>query len=177
MRVRTAAALSLVAAVVPAAGFAAGRTDLIIVADRSVAGVAMGANLDDAAARLGDPDTTRRLSRNECRVIWKGIGLTVSLLDLSTGHPCTNGGIVIATATSSRWRTLKGLRVRDTVQRLRALYPLAIQKRGYGPPLSGWWLVTRHSCPATGSQPYPGLLARTSNGYVSAFVVSLAACE
>jgi hypothetical protein len=70
------------------------------------------------------------------------------------------------------WRTGLGLRVGDSVGRVKALYPKA---KLHAP--GGWWLVARKSCKETGAQPYPGLLARVRNGRVTALVVSAGVCE
>jgi hypothetical protein len=146
----------------------------VIVSDRVVGGVRMLATLDDATAVLGAPDRTRRLNNYECRAGWRGMSLTLRFLDLSTADPCHQGGLVTATATSAKWRTAKGLRIGDSVARLRSLYRAATFHRA---SYRGWWLITRRTCPTTGSQPYPGLLARTINRRVSVFVVGVAACE
>ena len=134
----------------------------------------MGVTLGDATAVLGTPDSTRRLSDYECRAGWKGMALTLSFLDLSNADPCSQGGLVRATAFSAKWRTAKGLRVGDPIARLRSLYSAATYHRSVE---RGWWLITRRTCPTTGSQPYPGLLGRTIHRRVSAFVVGIAACE
>jgi hypothetical protein len=150
-------------------------TRLIIRGDRSVAGVQVLSHLARARAVLGAPDTTRRVSANECRAVWRSIGLTLGYLDLAGGNPCRVGGMVTATATSTAWRTNRGLRIGDRIRRLRLLYPRA--KRVTTPPFGGWWLITRHTCPTTGAQAYPGLRARTSPSKVFALIVSVAACE
>jgi hypothetical protein len=134
----------------------------------------MGATLNDATTVLGIPDVQRRLSDYECRAGWRTIGLTLLFLDLSNADPCGEGGLVRATAASAKWQTGKGLRVGDPVGRLRTLYRAATHHRlGY----PGWWPITRRTCPTTGSQRYPGLLARTLHRRVGAFVVGIAACE
>jgi hypothetical protein len=160
------------------AEIANGRSDgtpqLIIVGDKIVGGVRMGATLDDATAVLGIPDVQRRLSKYECRAGWRAIGLTLLFLDLSNANPCGEGRLVRATAASAKWQTGKSLRVGDPVARLRNLYRAATYHRvGY----PGWWLITRRTCATTGSQRYPGLLARTVQRRVGALVVGIAACE
>jgi hypothetical protein len=146
-----------------------------IVGDRIVGGVRIGATLNDARSVLGMPNVQRRLSNYECRAGWRTIGLTLVFLDLSNANPCGQGALVRATAASASWRTGKGLRVGDPVSRIRRLYRAArFHRVGY----RGWWLITRRTCPTTGGQRYPGLLARmTAQRRVAALVVSLAACE
>jgi hypothetical protein len=72
-----------------------------------------------------------------------------------------------------RWRTSRGLRIGDSVTRLRRLYPRAGFHRR---PLywAGWWLVVRTSVYGE-THEYPGLRARVRNGRVTAFVVEYAA--
>jgi hypothetical protein len=145
-----------------------------IVSDRIVGGVRMGATLDEATTVLGMPDVRRRLNDHECRAGWRTIGLTLLLLDLSNADPCGEGALIRATAASAKWQTGKGLRVGDPVARLHNLYRAATYHRlGY----PGWWLITRRTCPTTGSQRYPGLLARTVHRRIGAVVVGIAACE
>jgi hypothetical protein len=149
-------------------------TQFTIVGDRIVGGVRMGATLADATTVLGMPDVQRRLSRYECRAGWRAIRLTFVFLDLSNGDPCGRGGLVRATAGSATWQTGRGLHVGDSVRRLRSLYRTATYHR-VGE--QGWWLITRRTCPTTGSQRYPGLLARMFQRHVGALVVGIAACE
>lgn len=151
------------------------RGGLVIVRDKSVGGVRMGSKLARATSALGAPDTMRRVSRYECRAVWRPIGLTLVFVDLSNGNPCRVGGMLVATATSTQWRTDRGLRVGDRVSRVRAHYPRA--RHFTTAPYGGWWLITRHTCPTTGSQAYPGLRARSSTQRVLALVVTVAACE
>jgi hypothetical protein len=178
-RVVRASVAALAVALLCVAGIASGRdhaaTQFTIAADRVVGGVRMGATLNVATNVLGAPDVRRRLSNYECRARWRTIGLTLVFLDLSSRAPCGRGGLVTATAASTQWQTGKGLRVGDPVGRLRSLYRAATFHRAGG---RGWWLITRRTCPTTGSQPYPGLLARTTTTRrVAAFVVAIAACE
>jgi hypothetical protein len=158
-----------------ATGRNAAATQFTIVGDRIVGGVRIGATLNDARSVLGIPDVRRRSSNYECRAGWRTIGLTLTFLDLSKANPCGQGALVRATAASTSWRTGKGLRVSDPVGRIPRLYPGArFHRVGY----RGWWLINRRTCPTTGSQRYPGLLARvTAQRRVAALVVSLAACE
>jgi hypothetical protein len=147
----------------------------VVVRDKSIGGVRVGSKLARARSAFGRPNTTRRVGRDECRAVWARIGLTLAFVDLSGRSPCRVGGLLVATAKSARWRTDRGLRVGDPVARIRALYPGA--RHFATAPYAGWWLITRHTCPTTGSQAYPGLRARISAQHVSALVVTVAACE
>jgi hypothetical protein len=158
-----------------ATGRNAAATEFTIVGDRIVGGVRIGATLNHARSVLGMPDVQRRVSNYECRAGWRTIGVALTFLDLSNANPCGHGALVRATAASASWRTGRGLRVGDPVGRVRRLYRTArFHRLGY----RGWWLIARRTCPTTGSQPYPGLLARiTTQRRVAALVVTLAACE
>jgi hypothetical protein len=171
---RVVAALAA-AAVVGGAAVPAASAPFLIVSDKVVGGVRMTATLPQARAVLGTPNTKRRVTSSECRAVWRPLGLTLTFLDLSSGAPCAKGGAVVAVATAAEWHTRKGLKVGDPVARLRVLYPGARFFRGA--PYQGWWLITRHTCAEVGSQPYPGLLARTAHRKVAAFVVTVAPCE
>ena len=150
---------------------------LVLEGDRVLAGVRILAPRAAVEARLGAPDSVRRTGMYSCRLVWKRLGLTLSLIDLSEGRPCRAGLFQSATITSSRWRTVKGLRVGSPLARLRALYPAARFRDVGFAPYRGWWLVTRRTCVEVGAQPYPGLLARVSGGRVSALVQLVTACE
>jgi hypothetical protein len=149
---------------------------LVIHGDRVVGGVRILVERPALERRFGAPDSVRRRSVYECALVWRRLGLAATLLDLSRQAPCRAGVFVRATVTGRTWRTAKGLRVGSTIARLRTLYPRARLHAGYA-PWSGWWLVTRHACAEVGGSPYPGLLARTRAGRVSALVVAVAACE
>jgi hypothetical protein len=169
-----AAALA-VSAVVGGMAASAASAPFLIVSDKVVGDVRMTATLRQARGVLGAPITQRRVSSSECRAVWRPLGLTLTFLDLSNGAPCTKGAAVVAVATAAQWHTRKGLRVGDPVARIRALYPGATFFRGA--PYQGWWLITRRTCAEVGSQPYPGLRARTAHRKVATFVVTVAACD
>ena len=145
---------------------------LVVAGDRTVGGLPVGSGtVAQATARFGTPSAESSEGGGvTCRVTWKRLGLAASFLDFSD-HACRDGGLVTATMTSRRWRTSKGLRVGDPVSRLRAIYPQARRHT------DGFWLVARRSCAETGSNPYPGLLARVGAGQVRALVVTAGVCE
>src|SRR4051794_23427145 len=157
---------------------AGGGPAYVFQADRAVAGLRFGpATLADAAARLGAPTTSRADMSGACRQSWPRLGLVLLYLDLYAPRPCATGHLAGATVTSrARWRTAVGLRVGDTIGRVRALYPRATPHAGEG-AWSGLWLVTRHVCKEVGGSAYPALLARVRHRRVSALVVNPGVCE
>lgn len=150
----------------------------VIRGDSSVGGLRIArADVADARLRFGAPSTSRREPPYTCVRSWKRIGLTVAFLDLAGGNACRTGVVVRATITSrGAWRTGVGLRVGDSVARVKRLYRDASYHRDLG-SWTGYWLVTRRTCELGGRQPYPGLLARVRNGRVSALVAGTTACE
>lgn len=150
----------------------------VVQGDRAVGGLRIGVDtLADARERFGSPSTVRsRPSHVECNAGWNQLGLKLAFLDFS-GRACEDGVLVTATITSrSAWRTAVGLRVGDSVARLKRLYPRARLHRASG-PWTGYWLVTRRTCVEVGSLPFPGLLARVRDGRVTALIAGTAACE
>jgi hypothetical protein len=102
--------------------------------------------------------------------------LKLTFLDFSS-RACQDGALVTATITSrSAWRTAVGLRVGDSVARLRRLYSRA-SLHPASPPWSGYWLITRRTCAEVGAIPYPGLLARVRSDRVTALVAGTAPCD
>jgi hypothetical protein len=178
IRMRTTPVIVIVLAALVTGGLAqasGSRSALVVVRDKSVGDVPVGSKPARATSAFGRPDATRRVSRDECRAVWRRIGLTLVYVELSGGNPCRAGVLLVATATSTGWRTDRGLRVGDRAARIHAVYPHARQVSTA--PYGGWWLITRHTCPTTGSQAYPGLRARTTAHRVAALIVTVAACE
>jgi hypothetical protein len=132
-----------------------------------------GGVLTDAKTAFGPPSTVRKKNASECTVVWRNVGLAISFLSLERKDPCNTGFLVLGTMTSRRWTTAAGLRIGSaaTPARIHAAYPRATRHP------NGWWLVTRKYCELGGNAPYPGLLARVSNGRISALVVEIGVCE
>lgn len=131
--------------------------------------------LTTAVDAFGAPSSAKGIPGDECRAVWRDLGLVIAFLDLErSGRPCAKGSFLRATMIGRAWHTATGLRIGDPVARLRRLFPHADLHRGDD---AGWWLVTRHNCPEVGGEAYAGLLARTSRGRVSAFVVRISVCE
>jgi hypothetical protein len=138
--------------------------------DRSLGTLRVGTGTLAQARTLYGAPSAIRPRQQTCAVRWPAAGLFVSFLEFS-GDPCASGGAVYAVATGRRWHTDRGLRIGDTVARLRALYPRAKAHR------DGWWLITRRACAEVGGQRFPGLKARTGRRHVTAFVVSASVCD
>ncbi|HEY4347176.1 MAG TPA: hypothetical protein VGM80_06260 [Gaiellaceae bacterium] len=187
MRTRRSLAASWVAAVVATvailaglagAGAAGAGSSRLIAGDRSAGGaVIASATPAQAAALFGKPTTRHAEPPYSCVIGWRQLGLVLDFIDLDGGDACVKGTLIIATVTSrSGWHTARGLRVGDPVSLAHSLYPTAaLHSEGAG--LSGYWLIVRHACKEVGGSAFPGLLARTHEGRVSALVSSASVCE
>lgn len=135
-------------------------------------------NVARAVSVFGAPSSKRRVTENQCRVVWRARGLSMLFLDFDRAHnPCRTGDFVQGTTIGRAWHTAVGLRIGDSVTRLRRLFPRARRVTGTGPN-DGWWLVTRRACGEVGGDRFPGLLARTNRaGRVAAFVVQRGVCD
>ena len=166
------------AALLPAVPASAASPPYVVQGDRAVGGLQIArGTLTQARQRFGPPSTVRsRASGFECNANWPRVGLRLAFLDFS-GRACQDGVLVTATITSrSAWRTAVGLRVGDSVARVRRLYPRATLHPA-SPPWTGYWLVARRTCAEVGALPYPGLLARVRGGRVTALVAGTAPCD
>ena len=168
----TRLALALVAAIATTPSFVV-RGDTQIGAFKVRGGV-----LADATRAFGVPSSVRKKNGSECTVTWRRRGLTILFLSLERRDPCNTGFLVLGTTTSTRWTTAAGLRIGNaaTPARVHAAYPKAVYQQKQWPN-TGWWLVMRKYCELGGNAPYPGLLARVSNGRISALVVQVGVCE
>jgi hypothetical protein len=170
--------VAVTAAVLLALPASAASPPYVVQGDRAVGGLRIArGTLAQARQRFGPPSTVRsRASGVECNANWPRIGLKLTFLDFS-GRACQDGVLVTATITSrSAWRTAVGLRVGDSVARIRQLYPRA-SLHPASPPWTGYWLVTRRTCEEVGGIQYPGLLARVRGGRVTALISGTAPCD
>jgi hypothetical protein len=159
------------------AGGASAAAPRVVQGDAKVGGLQVGRSGPAAArAAFGQPSSARPDSRVSCVLRWPGLGLRLRFLSFE-GHACSRGVLVTATvARRAGWRTGRGLRVGDPVVRVRRLYPNARFRRAAA-GRTGYWLVVRRACQEVGGAAYPGLLARTAGGRVTAIVASTAPCE
>jgi hypothetical protein len=173
--VRTIALFVVVAAL---AGAASAATDVrVIQGDRNAGGIKIGRSTPADVRRLfGAPSTSRVTSAQSCLQSWRSVRLVVHFFTFEN-KPCAKGVALVVTVTGrSAWRTAVGLRVGDSVARVRALYPRARLRGGFAGD-TGYWLVTRQICAEVGGGSYPGLLARVQRGRVSALVARVAVCD
>jgi hypothetical protein len=172
--------LRIAAPVLVAAFFgiaAAAQSSFVIQGDYKIGGYAVKADgsLGGAVDEFGAPTTRRRARGIGCDLTWRSLGLRIEFYNLGGRDACSREGGRFggATITSRQWRTSKGLRVGDSVARIRRLYPRATFHQGGFYPGS-WWLVTRYTRIGT-NRYYPGLRAVVRSGRVSALVIEYAA--
>lgn len=168
---------ALIAAVLVLTGAGSAADVNVIQGDRNAGGIKIGRSTPADVKRLfGVPSASRAVSAQSCVRSWKGVRLVVHFFTFE-GKPCAKGVALIVTVTGrAAWRTAVGLRVADPVARLRALYPRARLRKGFGGD-TGYWLVTRQICAEVGGGSYPGLLARVRAGRVSALVARTSVCD
>lgn len=158
-------ALAAVALAVPAASAA---PTFVIVRDVSIGGFPRDGTVKRAIAVFGTP-ASREPQFARCTLTWPRFGVMMNTFhtpprvpDPST-DPCgPNGRHVRTTVTDRRWRTSAGLKIGDTLGRMRGLYPRA-RKDAPG----RWRLTTRMFA----GLPFPGLEARIRNGRVVSLTV------
>lgn len=131
-------------------------------------------SLRSAIRAFGDPSAVgRRWGRSGCRVSWPLIGLVIQFASFGGYEACSPAygraqSVFIRGSNGRLWRTARGLRIGQSVGRLRRRHPSAEPHR---PRL--WWLVTGQtfigpSC-GGGPCPYAVLSASVRAGKVSAF--------
>lgn len=113
---------------------------------RYVAALKAGRSYASAVAAFGVPTSRGTLpGTNVCTVRWRAEGLDVRLASarpVCAPANLTRGTWYGATVSSRRWSTARGLRVGDTVARMRSLYPGA-RFRDLPPDAPTWSLVRR----------------------------------
>jgi hypothetical protein len=159
----------LIAVLVIAAGLAvsagAAVSPYLIRSDQYIGNFAVKKNgtLGGVIRAYGKPSELRR-TKDGCLGLWPSVGLSVFFYNLVDKNPCkpATGFFSDALMTRDPWRTSNGLRMGDTLARLKQLYPKA-ERHG-----SSQWLVIRFT-QATGR--YPGLAAKLVGGRITAFEV------
>lgn len=110
---------------------------------------------------------------------WRQLGLRMVFGSYGPGgaRPCRARRAVFldnARAYGKQWQTGLGLKIGDSVAKLRRLYPratLRTYRRGVA-PVRGWWLVVRTSR-VPDFHHVPALLATAHGGRVSGLVVNV----
>ena len=125
---------------------------------------------------FGAPSRRRLESRLVCVVDWRPIGLRASFVSLGGATPgrttCSDtvGKLQTATIRGASFRTQRGLRVADSVARLRRLHPGARLRGG------SWWLATAPN--VLGGDPGERIAivrANVRSGKVTSFVLWIGA--
>jgi hypothetical protein len=140
-------------------------------------------SLAAAVRALGEPSSCKGVKGlvGFASVEWRRLGLrgVFGSYGVDGLHPCRARKAVRLDnmrATGGAWRTGAGLRIGDSLSKLRKLYPHAFLRlyRRDIPAVRGWWLVLR-----TGSVPeryrFPALLATVRGGRVTSLVVTIQA--
>jgi len=141
-------------------------TDYLIVRDVKIGGFPRDGVVAKAIEVFGEP-TDRQNAGDTCLLRWPSHGIVMNTYYLNQGNegpdPCgPQGRHTSTTVTDRRWRTSAGLKIGDSLGRLRGLYRKAKKD---GP--SQWRLTTRSFV----GLPFPGLEARLKNGRVVSFTV------
>lgn len=156
-----AVAIAVAAILVP--GAAAAPT-FVIVRDVSIGGFARDGTVRQAIIVFGQPVRRESLAYDQCRLSWPRYGVTMeTYYTNATLDPCgPRGRHTSTTVTDRRWRTSAGLKIGDSLRRLRELYPRARVDT------SGKWRLTTRTFAGVA---FPGLEARVVNGRVVSFTV------
>lgn len=95
-----------------------------------------------AIAAFGPPSTTKHTSRVACTLMWSELGLHATFVNVTSPNPAKAtcaarlGVLQTATVQKRRIETQGGLRVGDSIERLRELHPEAYFQDGC------FWLAT-----------------------------------
>jgi len=121
---------------------------------------------------FGAADREAYYSKNHCKAWWGRLGVTIDYWDYSGGEACFDGGFVNSIAIRGRagrnsWRTGLGLRIGDSVGRLRAMYPGA-RRTGGTYLLSPFWTPI-----GSGGWSSP-VAARIARNKVDTFILPIA---
>jgi hypothetical protein len=158
------AAVAAIVTLVLAATAAAG-PNFVIRRDNDIGGFQLSKNGTLAAAVdvYGNP-SSRHSEGSDCNVAWSSYGIRSQFFVLYIGSdPCSGKACHSqTTVTSSKWKTDKGLRIGDSVQRLHKLYSRARKQTG-----GNWALISQ----SLGGYPLPTLLAHVRAGHVNSFSV------
>lgn len=135
--------------------------------------VARDPRLRAAIGAFGAPSSRRVAAGGiSCRVSWRRLGIKILFANLGAGRSACKprlGRAQNAVVNTRRWRTTRGLRVRDRVRRIGRLYPNALRTGRF------FKLVTGRNVFGTGRGRYAVVGARTSAGRVRALTMNIGA--
>lgn len=135
--------------------------------------VARDPRLRAAIGAFGAPSSRRAASGfNGCRVSWRRLGIKIVFANFGAGGSACKprfGRAQDAIVNTRRWRTRRGLRVRDRVRRIGRLYPNALHSGRF------YKLVTGRNVFGTGRGRYAVVGARTIAGRVRALTMNIGA--
>lgn len=136
----------------------------VIVGDASIGGFPRDGKVQRAIAVFGQPTVRKLEGFDRCHLEWPALGISMETFYTGgTTDPCgPEGRHASTTVTDRRWRTSLGLKMSDSLKRLRQLYPRAQRDQP-----GVWWLKTR----SFAGFPFAGLEARIKNGRVVSFTV------
>ena len=175
------APLAAILALIPAAAAGAATTHTIRWSDGEVTRIGSlnttgSPTIARATRAFGAPSRKRLESRLVCVVDWRELGLRGSFVNLGGPTPgrttCSDsvGKLQTATIRGTSFRTQRGLRVADSIARLRRLHPGARLRAG------SWWLATAPN--VLGGEPGERIAivrANVRSGKVTSFVLWIGA--
>jgi hypothetical protein len=143
---------------------AAPTPSFVITGDRSIAGFPRDGKVARAVTLFGQPQRREQLGYDSCVLVWPvwGITMNVAYTNVPQNACSADAKHKQTTVTGRRWRTSAGLRIGDTLSRLRQLYPKALRDKP-----GTWWLTTR----SFAGLAFPGLEAKLIKGRVASFTV------
>jgi len=141
---------------------------LVVRGDTTAGPLRERGTLAQARKALG-PESSSGLDEHRlCRASWAKRGLELSFFG-GPHRACSGADISrAAVVTSGRWRTDRGLKPGDSVERLRQLYPNAPFHETTHAKRRGYWLISyRSGCGLT-----PSLVAHVRNARVAALRIT-----
>jgi hypothetical protein len=143
-----------------------GSKDRFVIAhDISVGGFPTTGTVRQAVKVFGQPSSRDQGGAfDQCRLTWPSLGLTMQTYYTGGAlNPCGPAARhASSTVTSHKWHTTDGLKIGDSLSRLRQLYPEAQKESA-----NKWQLIGR----SLAGVPFPGLEAALKNGRIVSFTV------
>lgn len=154
----------ILAAAVIAVPAASAKPTFTIDRDVNVGGFKRDARIRQAFAVFGAPSGRREEGFDRCTLTWRSHGVTMeTFYPQGNRDPCGADAYHVSTTVKDRrWKTTAGLRIGDTISRMRTLY-----KRAARDSTSSWTLIPRNYF----GLEFPGLSAKVANGRVVSLTV------